>query len=204
MIAIIDYGMGNLRSVEKGFQKVGFDVRVTDSPSDIKNAEAVVLPGVGAFRDCMSSLNKLELTGAIAEAIHQGKPYLGICLGLQVLFTESEEFGHCNGLNIFKGKVVRFKSDELKIPQMGWNQLNIKQDIPLLNGIPESSYFYFVHSYYVVPEDTSIIATTTDYGLEFTSAVCKDNVYAVQFHPEKSQGLGLKLIENFGGIVKGT
>ncbi|MBC8413301.1 imidazole glycerol phosphate synthase subunit HisH, partial [bacterium] len=107
-------------------------------------------------------------------------------------------------LNIFKGKVVRFKSDELKIPQMGWNQLNIKQDIPLLNGIPESSYFYLVHSYYVVPEDTSIIATTTDYGLEFTSAVCKDNVYAVQFHPEKSQGLGLKLIENFGGIVKGT
>ena len=203
MIAIIDYGMGNLRSVEKGFLKAGVDVRVTNRPEDVGNADGVVLPGVGAFKDCMQELANLDLIDAVARAIKKGKPYLGICLGLQVLFSESEEFGKCRGLDIFRGKVVRFENGDLKIPQMGWNQLNIKNTNPLFNGIPDKSYFYFVHSFYVAPEDNSIIATTTDYGIEFTSSVRKDNIFAVQFHPEKSQALGLRLLKNFGDIVAG-
>ena len=203
MIAIIDYGMGNLRSVEKGFLKTGVDVRVTNRPEDVDNADGVVLPGVGAFKDCMRELANLGLIDAVAGAIKKGKPYLGICLGLQVLFSESEEFGKCRGLDIFRGKVVRFENSDLKIPQMGWNQLNIKNTNPLFNGIPDKSYFYFVHSFYVAPGDNSIIATTTDYGIEFTSSVRKDNIFAVQFHPEKSQTLGLRLLKNFGDIVAG-
>ncbi len=203
MIAIIDYGMGNLRSVEKGFEKVGVQVQVTNKPEVVKAADGVVLPGVGAFKDCMGELTNLNLTDAVVGAIKEGKPYLGICLGFQILFSESEEFGHCKGLDIFKGKVPRFPESELKVPQMGWNELNIKQDCPLLKGIPEKSYFYFVHSYYVAPDDSSIILTTTDYGIEFTSAIWKDNVYGVQFHPEKSQELGLQLLKNFGNIVAG-
>ncbi len=198
---MIDYGMGNLRSVEKGFLKVGADVNVTNDPEVVEKADAVVLPGVGAFKDCMKELKNLGLVDTVKESIRNGKPYLGICLGLQVLFTESEEFGTCQGLDIFRGKVVRFENSELKIPQMGWNQLNIKKDTPLFNGIPDNSYVYFVHSYYVAPEDKSIVATTTDYGIEFTSSVCTDNVYAVQFHPEKSQDLGLRLLKNFKDIV---
>ncbi len=180
---------------------------VTNKPEDIERADGVVLPGVGAFRDCMKELNNLGLVGAVADSVKKGKPYLGICLGLQVLFSESEEFGTCSGLDIFKGKVVKFEfgpeQETLKIPQMGWNQLNIKTGNPLFKGIPDKSYFYFVHSYYVVPDDDSIIATTTDYGVEFTSSVCTDNVYAVQFHPEKSQTLGLTILKNFGDIVAG-
>lgn len=202
MITVIDYGSGNLRSVEKGFLKAGFDVKVTNRPEDVRNAGAIVLPGVGAFRDCMQELTKLGLTDVIVEAINKGVPYLGICLGLQILFEESEEFGSTKGLGVLKGKVVRFRSDELKIPQMGWNQLNIKKNAALFNEIPDKSYFYFVHSYYVVPEDESIISTTTDYGIEFTSSVCRDNIYAVQFHPEKSQALGLQMLRNFGKITK--
>jgi len=203
MIAIIDYGMGNLRSVEKGFLKVGVDVRVTNRAEDVRNADGIVLPGVGAFKDCMKELTHLALTDPVVDAIKKGKPYLGICLGLQVLFGESEEFGRCRGLDIFSGRVVRFEKSDLKIPQMGWNQLNIKMNSPLFRDIPDKSYFYFVHSFYVAPEDESIIATTTDYGVEFTSAVCKDSVYAVQFHPEKSQTLGLQMLKNFGDIVAG-
>jgi glutamine amidotransferase len=203
MIAIIDYGMGNLRSVEKGFLKVGADVKVTNRPDDVVKADGVVLPGVGAFKDCMSELTNLKLVDALVDAIKKGKPYLGICLGLQVLFSESEEFGRCRGLDIFRGKVVRFQNGDLKIPQMGWNQLNIKNNNPLFNGIPDKSYFYFVHSYYVAPEDEKIIATTTDYGVEFTSSVQVDNIYAVQFHPEKSQTLGLRLLGNFSKVVYG-
>lgn len=203
MITVIDYGSGNLRSVEKGFLKAGFDVKVTNRPEDVQKAEAIVLPGVGAFKDCMQELTNLGMTDVLVEAIRKGTPYLGICLGLQVLFSESVEFGSCKGLDIFKGKVVKFESKELKIPQMGWNELNIKTSTPLFNEIPDKSYFYFVHSYYVVPDDEGIISTTTDYGVEFTSSVCKDNVYAVQFHPEKSQTLGLQMLRNFGNIVAG-
>ena len=203
MIAIIDYGMGNLRSVEKGFLKVGADVRVTNRPNDVENADGVVLPGVGAFRDCMRELTDLNLVDPLVNIIKKGKPYLGICLGLQVLFSESEEFGNCSGLDIFTGKVVRFENGDLKIPQMGWNEINIKKDSPLLAGIPDKSFFYFVHSYYVAQDDSSIILTTTDYGVEFTSSVWKDNIFAVQFHPEKSQTLGLRILENFGKIVAG-
>lgn len=203
MIAIIDYGMGNLRSVEKGFLKVGVDVRVTNRPEVVEKADGVVLPGVGAFKDCMQELSSLKLIDTVRDVIKNGKPYLGICLGLQILFSESEEFGKCRGLGIFRGQVVRFKNGDLKIPHMGWNELNIKQKNPLLSGIPEKSFFYFVHSYYVAPEEESIVLTSTLYGTEFTSAVCKDNIFAVQFHPEKSQTLGLKLLENFGKIVYG-
>jgi len=211
MIAIIDYGMGNLRSVEKGFQKVGVDVTVTNKPDIVKSASAVVLPGVGAFKDCMRELTNLDLTGAVVDAIKKGKPYLGICLGLQVLFSESEEFGTCKGLDVLRGKVVKFdfqpstlnaQRSTLKVPHMGWNEIKIQKDSPLFRGIPDRSYFYFVHSYYVVPDDTSVNAATTDYGIEFTSSAWKDNIFAVQFHPEKSQAAGLQLLRNFGEIVR--
>ncbi|MBA4374073.1 MAG: imidazole glycerol phosphate synthase subunit HisH [Thermodesulfovibrio sp.] len=201
MIAIVDYGMGNLRSVEKGFKKVGIEARVTASPVVIEDADAVVLPGVGAFRDCIRNLNDLSLTEAVVRAIHKGKPYLGICLGLQVLFSESEEFGTCKGLDIFRGKVVRFQIRE-KVPHMGWNNVRLVRRPPIMPDIPDLSYLYFVHSYYVVPEDTSIIAATTEYGVPFTSMVWKDNIFATQFHPEKSQGLGLQLLKGFGDFVK--
>lgn len=201
MIAIVDYGMGNLRSVEKGFKKVGVDAKVTSSPRDVENARAVVLPGVGAFRDCIRNLTDLSLTDAIAKSIQKGKPYLGICLGLQVLFSESEEFGRCKGLDIFRGKVVRFQIKE-KVPHMGWNNVRIVKKPPILSAVPDESFFYFVHSYYVVPDDKEVIAATTDYGVSFTSMIWKDNVFATQFHPEKSQGLGLKVLAGFGEFVK--
>jgi len=203
MIAIIDYGMGNLRSVEKGFLKVGVDVRVTSKPDIVKKANAVVLPGVGAFKDCMRELADLKLIDAVVNAIKAGKPYLGICLGLQVLFSESEEFGRCGGLDVLRGKVVRFELENhaLKVPHMGWNEIKIQKDDPLFKGIPDKSYFYFVHSFYVVPDDTAIIASTTDYGIEFTSSIRKENIFAVQFHPEKSQAIGLKVLKNFGEIA---
>jgi glutamine amidotransferase len=213
MIAVIDYGMGNLRSVQKGLEKAGLDARITRSAQDIDDAAGVVLPGVGAFRDCMNNLIELELVAPIKKAIASGKPFLGICLGLQVLFTASEEFGECEGLDVFAGRVVRFaddmkdpaaKSDDdplLKVPHMGWNQVIKKQEPAALRGIPDGSYFYFVHSYHVAPEDKSIVATTTAYGVEFVSAIARDNVFACQFHPEKSQELGLRLLRNFGDMV---
>jgi len=208
MIAIVDYGMGNLRSVEKGFLKVGIDVRVTNKPEVIERANGIVLPGVGAFRDCIEELTSLKLIDVLVDAIKKGKPYLGICLGLQILFSESEEFGRYPGLDIFKGKVVRFPAREdscregrLKVPHMGWNEITIKRNNPLLEGVPDRSYLYFVHSFYVVPEDGSIVSTVTDYGIEFTSTIWKDNVFATQFHPEKSQSVGLSILKNFGGIV---
>jgi len=201
MIAIVDYGMGNLRSVEKGFQKVGVDARVTSSPQVIDDAEAVVLPGVGAFRDCIRNLTDLSLTDAIVRSIRKGKPYLGICLGLQVLFSESEEFGTCKGLDVFRGKVIRFGTG-MKVPHMGWNTVTLTNRPPVFNGIEDNAYFYFVHSYYVVPKDKSIIAGTTDYNGSFTSMIWKDNVVATQFHPEKSQGLGLRILEGFGRFIR--
>jgi glutamine amidotransferase len=212
MIAIIDYGMGNIRSVEKGFLKVGADVRITSDPKAISDASGIVLPGVGAFRDCMKNLEKFELIDVIKGEIKKGKPFLGICLGLQLLFTESEEFGACKGLDVFPGKVVRFSfgplpqspSDRLKIPHMGWNTAHIVRRPPVFGGIPDDSYFYFVHSYYVAPEDEGIVATTTTYGLDFVSMIWKDNVFATQFHPEKSQKMGLEILRGFSSFVAGN
>ena len=200
MIAIIDYGMGNLRSVEKGFLKVGADARVVTDRKAVDDAQAIVLPGVGAFRDCMKNLTKMSLTESIIKAIQKGKPYLGICLGLQILFTESEEFGVYKGLNILSGKIVRFPESDLKVPHMGWNAVKILKRPPIFNGIHDESFFYFVHSFYVVPSDNDIVATTTDYGITFTSMVWKENIFATQFHPEKSQQYGLTILKNFGNL----
>jgi len=201
MIAIVDYGMGNLRSVEKGFLKVGVDARVVREPQAVDDADAVVLPGVGAFRDCIRNLAQTSMTESIMRSIRKGKPYLGICLGLQVLFTESEEFGIYKGLDVFKGKVVRFQID-LKVPHMGWNNVKILRRPPIFDGIQDESFFYFVHSYYVATDDTAAVSTTTDYGITFTSMVWKDNIFATQFHPEKSQESGLRVLKNFGDFVR--
>jgi glutamine amidotransferase len=201
MIAIIDYGMGNLRSVEKGLLKIGADVTVTSDPKIVNDAHAIVLPGVGAFRDCMKNLEGMALLEAVVSSIQKGKPYLGICLGLQILFTESEEFGRSEGLNIFAGKVVRFPENNLKVPHMGWNTIRILNQPPIFDGIQDGSFFYFVHSFYVAPDDENLIATSTDYGVTFTSMVWKDNVFATQFHPEKSQGLGLRILKGFNDFV---
>ena len=208
MVSIIDYGMGNLRSVQKGFERMGHEAVVTRDPKTILNAGRVVLPGVGAFPDCMRNLEQYGLIDAVHKSIRSGKPFLGICLGLQLLFTEGEEFGVHKGLDVIKGRVVRFKGpqfesrnsalDTLKVPHMGWNTVTIKRRPPALTDVPDNSHFYFVHSYHVVPEDKEVIATTTDYGIEFVSSVWKDNVFAVQFHPEKSQALGLGILKRFG------
>ena len=202
MIAIVDYGMGNLRSVEKGFLKVGVDARIVSDRNAVEDARGVVLPGVGAFKDCIKNLTDADLTDAIIKSIRKGKPFLGICLGLQVLFSESEEFGFCKGLDIFRGKVTRFPEGGLKVPHMGWNNVRIVRRPPIVSGIDDNSYFYFVHSFYVAPEDDGIVAGTTEYGASFTSMVWKDNVFASQFHPEKSQEVGLKMLKGFGEFVR--
>ena len=201
MIAIIDYGMGNLRSVQKGFERMGHEAVVTNDATTILSASKVVLPGVGAFPDCMRNLREYGLIDVVHESINSGKPFLGICLGLQLLFTESEEFGISKGLDIIKGRVVRFKGPEfgdLKIPHMGWNSVSIKRRAPALQDVPDNSNVYFVHSFHVVPDDKSVIATTTPYGFEFVSSIWKDNIFATQFHPEKSQALGLSILKRFG------
>lgn len=200
MIAIVDYGMGNLRSVSKAFQSQGFDAIVTRDPNQISQAAGLVLPGVGAFGDCVKNLNDYDLVSPIKDFIASGKPFLGICLGLQILFEESEETPGAKGLGIFKGSVVRFpdfKEEGLKVPHMGWNEIKIVKDTPVLKGIPQNSWFYFVHSYYPSPEDDSISAVKTTYGFEFTSAVSVENIFASQFHPEKSSTLGLRIVQNF-------
>jgi len=233
MITIIDYGMGNLRSVQKAFEKFHSNVIVSSYKKDILKADKIVLPGVGAFGAAMYELKKRDLVGSIKEAIEKARPFLGICLGLQLLFSESEEAGKIKGLDIIKGRVKRFKERRgLKIPHMGWNEI---RDIPrlrpstssglcsgqegqgtsldcvprqardfardkrdkVMKGVPNKSYMYFVHSYYVEPEDKDVILCETDYGCNFTSGVRKGNVYGFQFHPEKSQAVGLKIIENF-------
>jgi glutamine amidotransferase len=200
-IVIIDYGMGNLRSVQKAFEKVGQPAVVVDDPSVIAGADGVVLPGVGAFRDAISSLSENGLADEVRLTISSGKPFLGICLGLDLLFSWSEEDGLYEGLDIIKGRVVRLP-DTVKVPHIGWNQIHKKKENPLLEGIPENTSYYFVHSYVVQPEDSSVIATTTDYGMEFVSSIWRDNVFAVQFHPEKSSLWGLKILSNFGEIVR--
>jgi len=206
VIALLDYGSGNLRSVHKSLLKVGADVRIAQAPNEIGDASAMVLPGVGAFDDCINALRKQELLQAARDFIQTGKPFLGICVGYQALFERSEEFNSCAaGLGVFKGSVVRFtEKPGLKIPQIGWNQLDIEQtDCPLYRGITSGSYVYFVHSFYPQPVDQSIIATRTEYGDSFASSVWRDNVYATQFHPEKSQKVGLQLLKNFVELAKG-
>ena len=199
MIAIIDYGMGNLRSVHKAFEAVGHQAVVTREASIIADASHVVLPGVGAFGDCMANLVRYELIDPIRAAIKTGKPFMGICLGLQLLFTESEEFGSHKGLDIIPGKVRKFPlSPLLKVPHMGWNDIEIIRAAPPFKGIANGSYCYFVHSYYVDPTDGGVVAAKTAHGRSFVSAVWKDNVVACQFHPEKSQEVGLRIIKNFG------
>ncbi|WP_457570087.1 imidazole glycerol phosphate synthase subunit HisH [Desulfurobacterium sp.] len=205
MIAVIDYGMGNLRSVSKAVEYVGGDVIVTDDKEKIKDAEAIILPGVGAFKDAVKNLRERDLWETVITEVEKGKPFLGICLGLHLLFEKGYEFGEEDGLGIIKGKVVRFElPHDYKIPHMGWNQVSIKKNSPFLKEIKEGEFFYFVHSYYVKPEDKSVILTTTDYGIEFVSSIEKDNVIATQFHPEKSQKAGLKLLSNFLEMVRAS
>jgi len=199
MIAIIDYGMGNLRSVQKGLEHVGFNAVVTRDVSEIDAARGVVLPGVGAFSACMENLGKFGLIEPIQKIVRRKKPFLGICLGLQLLFSESEEFGKQKGLDLFAGKVVGFHAEEnLKVPHMGWNRIEKKKESPFLEGIVSGDYVYFVHSFYVVPDESSIVATKTDYGNSFVSSIATDRLFACQFHPEKSQELGLRILANFG------
>ena len=201
MIAIVDYGMGNLRSVQKGFEKVGYEARVTSDPSEVAAAAKVVLPGVGGFEDAMAELRRRELVGPLLAAIDSGKPFLGICLGLQLLFETSHENGEHQGLGVLGGDVVRFQlPKKYSVPHMGWNQLSIRRRAPILEGIEEGTYFYFVHSYYVVPSDESVVAVATDYHQPFCSMIWRDNLFATQFHPEKSQADGLKMLKNFGGL----
>ncbi len=207
MIAIVDYGMGNLRSVEKGFERFGFTVKVTDNPKDLKGAEKLVLPGVGAFQDAMEGLRQHNLIEPIKDWIRSGKPFLGICLGLQLLFSKGYEDGEHDGLDIIPGKVVRFDFSEdkengkLKIPHIGWNQISARNEpAPILKNVPNNAYMYFVHSYYVCPDNDGVIATETDYGVRFTSMIWYKNIFATQFHPEKSQQWGLTILKNFGDL----
>ena len=196
-IAIIDYGMGNLHSAAKALEKVGAQVKVTSDPELVRQADKVILPGVGAFGDCMKNLNERELAPVIHEVIAAGKPFLGICVGLQLLFEGSEEDPGVAGLGIFKGMVRKIAAPGLKIPHMGWNNLEYRTSSSLFQGLPPAAYVYFVHSYHAVPTDESCITAVTDYGGQVTAAVGRGLVQAVQFHPEKSSTVGLKILANF-------
>ena len=201
MIAIIDYGAGNLQSVKKAFDFIGAENVITNDPKVILSADKILLPGVGSFGDAMDSMEKSGLVEIVKECALSGKPFLGICLGLQLLFEESEESPGVKGLGIFKGKIKKFPSDMgLKIPHIGWNSLEIKQKDTLFKDIPENSYVYFVHSYYLHAEDENDIATITNYGIDFHSAVGKNNIFATQFHPEKSGDVGLQILRNFASM----
>jgi imidazole glycerol-phosphate synthase subunit HisH len=205
VIALIDYGSGNLRSVHKALLKVGADVRIAKRPEELAGTRAVVLPGVGAFDDCIQALDRQGLLEASRRSIESGQPFLGICVGYQALFDKSEEFNSCAaGMEIFRGKVVRFSSQNgLKVPQIGWNQIDIVHpECPLFRGIASGSYVYFVHSYFPKPEDASVVSARTSYGETFASAIWRDNVFATQFHPEKSQKVGLQLLHNFVEIAR--
>ncbi len=202
MITIIDYGSGNLKSIKNGFSKIGADAIVSSSIKEINYAEALVLPGVGAFGNAMENLGEYET--AIKDHIDEGKPFLGVCLGLQILFSSSEESPGFPGLDIFKGEILHFpdslKEKRLKIPQMGWNQLEIGNKCPILAGV-SNDFMYFVHSYYVNPQDTKIVAATVDYGIDVPAVICSNNVFATQFHPEKSGEKGLQILKNFVELI---
>jgi glutamine amidotransferase len=201
MIAIIDYQMGNLRSVQKAFESLGTEAVITSDATVLQQADKVVLPGVGAFEDAIKELRNRDLVSPIHDLVASGKPFLGICIGLQLLFDVSYEGGEYEGLGIIAGEVQRFEiAPEFKVPHMGWNQVNIEQASPILQGIDNSTYFYFVHSYYVVPSDPSVISLTSDYDGTFCAGICRGNLFATQFHPEKSQRAGLKLLQNFAEI----
>ena len=203
-LAIVDYGMGNLRSVQKALERVGEAAEVTSDAERIATAPAVILPGVGAFGACMHNLVSRGLVEPVCAVIAAGRPFLGICLGMQLLFEESDEFGPVRGLGVLPGRVVRFAPDPArKVPHMGWNALRVTQRAPHLTGIESGASVYFVHSYYPVPADPTLVATTTPYGVEFASSVVRDNIFACQFHPEKSQRVGLRLLENFVAFVRG-
>jgi len=201
MIAIIDYQMGNLRSVQKGFEKVGHQATITSDPAVLADAEKIVLPGVGAFEDAIAELRARKLIEPIHAAVESGKPFLGICLGLQLLFERSYEHGEHQGLGILPGEVLKFElPHEYKVPHMGWNQLRMTHKPPILEGLEEGVYCYFVHSYYVKPTAADVIATETNYGHDFCSMIWRDNLYATQFHPEKSQRDGLRILQNFAEL----
>ncbi len=202
MITIVDYGMGNLASVSNALKRYAGRISISSDADDIKRADKLILPGVGAFKDAYDEIEKRGLLEPVSDFINSGKPFLGICLGLQLLFTKSFEEGEHKGFDIIKGDVISFKRDSgMKVPHMGWNNIiQAASECPVLKGVPDKTYMYFVHSYYVVPEDSSVCAAFTDYGGRFCSMIQKDNVFAMQFHPEKSQKHGLKIIENFVGI----
>jgi glutamine amidotransferase len=202
MLAIIDYQMGNLRSVQKGFEKVGHVATITSDPAVLAAADKIVLPGVGAFGDAIAELRRRDLVQPIKDAVAAGKPFLGICLGLQLLFDVGYEGGEFEGLGILRGKVVRFADlpRELKVPHMGWNRGSFKQPAPLLEGLEDGTFFYFVHSYYPVPDEAGVIAIEAEYGRPFCAAVWRENLFATQFHPEKSQASGLKILQNFAEL----
>ncbi|MCK4309206.1 MAG: imidazole glycerol phosphate synthase subunit HisH [Candidatus Atribacteria bacterium] len=204
MIVIVDYGMGNLKSVQNAFAKVGYKTVITDNPNLIKKAGAIMLPGVGAFRDAIKSLRAKKIDEELIEAVKEGKPFLGICLGMQLLFTFSEEGGRFKGLDIIPGRVKRFPS-LVKCPHLGWNKIKFVHNSnynmnPIFRDIPDESYFYFVHSYYCEPDNQEVVCSTTDYGLVFPSSIWEENLFGVQFHPEKSSTLGLKILKNFGEL----
>jgi glutamine amidotransferase len=210
-IAIIDYGMGNLRSVAKALERVGAGARVIDSPADIGDAQGLVLPGVGAFGQAMDQLTATGFDVLVKDWVGEDRPFLGICLGLQLLFTESEEFGPVAGLDLVPGRVVRFRGPQyeqqgdaagLKVPHMGWNQLRVVREHALAADLPEKAMAYFVHSYYGAPDDSSWTTITTDHGIEFTSAVSRGRMFASQFHPEKSGDVGLQMLTNFVRLVE--
>ena len=209
MIGIVDYGMGNLRSVMMGFGRVGAGARIVTTPQQVAASDKLVLPGVGAFADAIAHLRDRGLDRPIVEAIEAGRPFLGICLGLQLLFEVGYEDGEHRGLGVLAGEVVRFdftglpERGRLPIPHMGWNQIEYDGAIPLLEGVPSASYMYFVHSYHVVPRTDGLALVKTDYGRPFVSAVARDNLLATQFHPEKSQAVGLRILENFAGLGTG-
>jgi len=211
MIAIIDSGIANLRSVEKAFARLGAEAVVVEEPGRLREAAGIVLPGVGAFADGIAKLRSQGFVEPLLREIQRGTPVLGICLGLHFLFSESEEFGLHPGMNLLAGRVRRFPEDapdprtpgaRLKVPHMGWNRVRIERPAPILAGLPDEPYFYFVHSYYVEPADPAVVAGVTEYGIRFTSAIWRENLFATQFHPEKSQSAGLQVLANFARLAR--